>query len=141
MRARPQRWLSTETKDTPGPDARAVGGGAGGLRRRLHPPIGEQGGWLRQVEGGFFAYHAVPTNAAALGAFRSHVIRDWLRALTRRGQKDRTTWERIVTLADRWLPKPRITHPWPDQRFAVRHPRWEPYAGKPHVRFRAGGTR
>jgi hypothetical protein len=23
-------------------------------------------------------------------------------------------------------------------RFAVTHPRWEPYAGKPHVRFCAG---
>src|ERR1700679_4318118 len=30
MRARPKRWLSTETKDPPGPDARAVGAGAGG---------------------------------------------------------------------------------------------------------------
>ena len=26
------------------------------------------------------------------------------------------------------------------QRFAVTHPRWEPYAGKPHVRFCAGGA-
>lgn len=26
------------------------------------------------------------------------------------------------------------------QRFAVKHPRWEPYAGKPHVRFCAGGA-
>ena len=25
-------------------------------------------------------------------------------------------------------------------RFAVTHPRWEPYAGKPHVRFCAGGA-
>jgi hypothetical protein len=25
--------------------------------------------------------------------------------------------------------------------FAVKHPRWEPYAGKPHVRFWAGGVR
>jgi hypothetical protein len=32
-------------------------------------------------------------------------------------------------------------HPWPEQRFAVKHPRWEPYAGKPLVRFRAGGAR
>ena len=29
---------------------------------------------------------------------------------------------------------------WPSVRFAVRHPRWEPYAGKPHVRFCAGGA-
>jgi RNA-directed DNA polymerase len=27
------------------------------------------------------------------------------------------------------------------QAFAVRHPRWEPYAGKPHVRICAGGAR
>jgi RNA-directed DNA polymerase len=27
------------------------------------------------------------------------------------------------------------------RRFAVTHPRWEPYAGKPHVRFCAGGVR
>jgi hypothetical protein len=27
------------------------------------------------------------------------------------------------------------------QAFAVLHPRWEPYAGKPHVRICAGGAR
>jgi hypothetical protein len=27
------------------------------------------------------------------------------------------------------------------QQSAVTHPRWEPYAGKPHVRFCAGGAR
>jgi RNA-directed DNA polymerase len=27
------------------------------------------------------------------------------------------------------------------QTFAVTHPRWEPYAGKPHVRIWAGGVR
>ena len=40
-----------------------------------------------------------------------------------------------------WLPKPIILHPWPSDRFAVTHPRWEPYAGKPLVRFCAGGAR
>jgi RNA-directed DNA polymerase len=29
----------------------------------------------------------------------------------------------MVKMADDWLPKPRILHPWPNQRFAVRHPR------------------
>ena len=28
----------------------------------------------------------------------------------------------------------------PNQRFAVKHPRWEPDAGMPHVRFCAGGA-
>jgi RNA-directed DNA polymerase len=31
-------------------------------------------------------------------------------------------------MADAWLPMPRILHPWPDQRFAGTHPRWEPNA-------------
>jgi hypothetical protein len=39
------------------------------------------------------------------------------------------------------LPKPIILHPWPSDRFAVTHLRWEPYAGKLHVRIWAGGAR
>jgi hypothetical protein len=110
------------------------------LRRRMHQPIAAQGQWLKQVVTGFFAYHAVPTNGRTLGAFRHHVADLWRRTLRRRGQKDRTTWERIGKLVNRWLPKPRILHPWPNQRFAVKYPRWEPYAGKPLVRFCAGGA-
>jgi len=110
------------------------------MRRRRHQPIPEQGRWLRQVVSGFFNYHAVPTNFRALAAFRSYATRLWRRALRRRSQKDRFSWARIEKLADDWLPKPRILHPWPSDRFAVNHPRWEPYAGKPHVRFCAGGA-
>ena len=110
------------------------------LRRRMHGPLHEQAEWLRQVVTGFFQYHAVPTNSRALAAFRFHVIELWRRTLRRRGQKHRMTWQQIGKLADDWLPKPRILHPWPNQRFAVKHPRWEPYAGKLHVRFCAGGA-
>jgi RNA-directed DNA polymerase len=110
------------------------------LRRRMHRPIPEQGGWLRRVVTGFFAYHGVPTNSRALVAFRYHVLDLWRRTLRRRSQKDALTWKRMTKLVDDWLPKPRILHPWPQQRFAVKHPRWEPYAGKPHVRFCAGGA-
>ena len=38
-------------------------------------------------------------------------------------QKDGFTWDRMTKLANDWLPAPRILHPWPDQRFAVKHPR------------------
>ena len=110
------------------------------LRRRRHQSIPEQGAWLGQVVAGFFAYHAVPTNSRVLGAFRHHVIDLWRRSLRRRSEKDRTTWLRLDRLAAYWLPKPRILHPWPSERFAVKHPRWEPYAGKPLVRFCAGGA-
>jgi group II intron reverse transcriptase/maturase len=110
------------------------------LRRRMHGPIREQAEWLKQVVTGYLQYYAVPTNGPALVAFRHHVTDLWRRTLRRRGQKHRMTWWRIGKLADHWLPKPRILHPWPNQRFAVKHPRWEPYAGKPHVRFCAGGA-
>jgi len=93
------------------------------MRRRMHWPIPKQGEWLKRVVGGFFNYHAVPTNSRALATFRRHVIALWRRTLRRRSQKDDTTWERITRLADEWLPRPRILHPWPNVRFAVKHPR------------------
>jgi RNA-directed DNA polymerase len=111
------------------------------LRRCMHQPIPEQGKWLGRVVRGYFNYHAVPTNARALDVFRHHVTDLWRRTLRRRSQKDRITWARMTRLADAWLPKPIILHPWPSDRFAVTHPRWEPYAGKPHVRICAGGAR
>src|SRR5919197_864334 len=105
------------------------------LRRRMHQPIPEQGKWLMQVVRGYFNYHAVPTNRRALVVFRDEVIRRWRRALSRRSQKGALTWERMRSIAQDWLPNPEILQPWPRQRFAVTHPRWEPYAGKPPVRF------
>jgi group II intron reverse transcriptase/maturase len=111
------------------------------LRRRMHEPIPDQGKWLRQVIRGYFNYYAVPTNGRALDEFRHHVTDLWRRTLRCRSQKARITWERITLLVDAWLPKPLILHPWPSERFAVTHPRWEPYAGKPHVRICAGGVR
>jgi RNA-directed DNA polymerase len=110
------------------------------LRQRMHQSIPEQGQWLKQVVTGYFAYHAVPTNGRALVAFRHHVTDLWRRTLRRRSQNEPTTWKRIRRLADAWLPAPHILHPWPHQRFAVTHPRWEPDAGKLHVRFCAGGA-
>jgi len=111
------------------------------MRRRMHQPIPMQGRWLARVVRGYFNYHAVPTNGRALNVFRHHVTDLWRRTLRRRSQKDRVTWGRMTKLVDAWLPQPIILHPWPSDRFAVTHPRWEPYAGKPHVRFCAGGAR
>jgi group II intron reverse transcriptase/maturase len=110
------------------------------LRRRWHESIPSQGRWLRQVVTGWFNYHAVPTNIRALGSFRYHVAGLWLRALRRRSQKDHTTWREMYGIADRWLPKPRILHPWPRLRFAVKHPRWEPGALIAPAGICAGGA-
>src|SRR4051812_5713140 len=87
-----------------------------GLRGRMHQPIPVQGRWLTQVVSGYFAYHAVPTNRRAVMAFRHHVTDLWRRTLRRRSQKDRFTWARMAKLADAWLPRPHLLHPWPSEQ-------------------------
>ena len=93
------------------------------MRRRMHQPIAAQGKWLWYVVNGYFNYHAVPTNFRALVAFRTEIARRWRRILTRRSERAKLNWEQMNRLLDDWVPKPRILHPWPDQRFAVRYPR------------------
>ena len=94
------------------------------LRHRIHQSIPEQGNWLKQVVTGYFAYHAVPTNSAALVTFRDEIIARWRWVLRRRSQKSALTWTRMTKLADDWLPKPpESPHPWPNQQFVVKHPR------------------
>jgi RNA-directed DNA polymerase len=93
------------------------------LRKRMHQPIPKQGVWMKQVVAGYFNYHAVPTNGRALEVFRAEVLKRWRQTLRQRSQKSALTWARMAKLADDWLPKPRILHPWPEKRFAVRHPR------------------
>src|SRR5262245_58047311 len=93
------------------------------LRRRMHQPIPDQGKWLGQVVRGYFNYHAVPTNGRALAGFRDEIVRGWWRTLTRRSQRHSLIWGQMKKLAVDWLPQPSILHPWPNQRFVVRHPR------------------
>ena len=39
--------------------------------------------------------------------------RSWYRALLRRSQRSRMNWQRMGRLVKRWLPAPRILHPYP----------------------------
>jgi RNA-directed DNA polymerase len=109
------------------------------LKRRMHQPIPEVGRWLASVVRGHLAYFAVPGNSYAIEVFVDQVTRHWLKALRRRSQRARMTWERMSRLARRWLPKPRVIHPYPSERFDVRYPRQEPSAGILHARICAGG--
>jgi group II intron reverse transcriptase/maturase len=89
------------------------------LRRRLTQSIPEQGAYLRAVLLGHSRYYGVPGNSAALQIFRYLLRRLWRRTLRRRSQRRAMTWERLTPHVARWLPIPRICHPWPSQRLAV----------------------
>jgi group II intron reverse transcriptase/maturase len=89
------------------------------LRQRLHDPVPAVGKWLRSVFMGHMRYYGVPMNWRALVLFRHRLIWHWYRALRRRSQKSRTTWERMQRLTKRWLPPVRIYHPYPLRRLGV----------------------
>ena len=89
------------------------------LRRRMHDPIPEVGKWLRSVVGGHVRYYGVPMNNQALHLFRFQVGRHWHSALARRSQTGRIHWDRMQRLIDRWLPPPRVCHPYPLRRLGV----------------------
>jgi RNA-directed DNA polymerase len=92
------------------------------IMRRRHLPVPVQGRWLASVIAGHQQYYAVPGNFNAVQAFRTQATRHWRHALRRRSQKTRLTWTRMDRLASRYLPRTRITHPFPDRRFAANHP-------------------
>ena len=89
------------------------------LKRRRHRSVPEQGAWLRSVLNGHYRYYGVPHNSRALRVFRFQVARHWRRALLRRSQKGRMPWKRMSRFIQRWLPWPRICHPYPIHRFGV----------------------
>lgn len=97
------------------------------LRRRMHEPMAQVGGWLRSVLNGYYQYHAVPGNLPVLSRFRRQVARYWFHALAQRSQR-RPTWEKLGTVFDHWLPAPTVVHDYPDARFdasrlTAAHPR------------------
>jgi RNA-directed DNA polymerase len=89
-----------------------------GLRQHYAESVSWQGRWLRQKVQGYFLYHAVPSNQAALETVRREVNRLWLRALRRRSQRHAMPWSRLQGWIRRWIPSVRIIHPYPNQRFA-----------------------
>ncbi len=76
------------------------------LQRRMHEPIPELGKWMQAVVRGHIRYYGVPMNTRH-------------RVLSRRSQKSRVTWDRMRRLISRWLPPPRICHPYPLRRLGV----------------------
>jgi hypothetical protein len=93
------------------------------LVRRKHEPSAQVGEWLKKVVQGYYQYHAVPGNMSQLGIFRHRLCRFWRAVLNRRSQRAEMNWQRLNPLLERWIPFPRVLHPYPQARFAARHPR------------------
>jgi hypothetical protein len=93
------------------------------LRERMHDPVPEVGEWLKQVLNGLYQYHAVPGNWASLRRLRWRIGQYWRHVLERRSQRGRLNADRVARLFNRWLPPPRLVHPYPDVRFDATHPR------------------
>ena len=98
------------------------------LRYRMHEPVASVGEWLQKVVRGYYRYHAVPGNTDRLCVFGQRLRRLWRFTLSRRSQTGMLPWDRLKPIFDRWIPLPRVLHPYPSVRFAATHPRWEPYA-------------
>jgi group II intron reverse transcriptase/maturase len=90
------------------------------LRHRRHLSVSEQGKWLARVVEGYFGYHAVPTNGPRMLQFRRNVERRWFCALRRRSQRRSISGVRMKRLAAIWIPRVRLRHPWPEERFDAR---------------------
>ena len=94
------------------------------LSRNIHADLSLTGAWLQSVFRGWCQYYAVPGNYARLRQFRDAIQIMWLRTLRRRSQRGRRlTWVQFAKLSKRWLPTPKIQHPYPNVRFASQHPR------------------
>jgi group II intron reverse transcriptase/maturase len=89
------------------------------LSRRVHQPIAQQGQYLRAVLTGHCRYYGVPCNGRRLQAMRLQIGRLWHRALNRRSQRRGFTWRRMSALVSKWLPIPKVCHPYPHQRLIV----------------------
>src|SRR6202166_334082 len=93
------------------------------LQRRKHDPTRETGAWLRKVVLGYYQYHAVPGNSSQLRVFWRRACRLWRNVLVRRSQRAQVRWGRLFPILYRWIPQPRVLHPYPHVRFAATHPR------------------
>ena len=92
------------------------------LQRRKHHRTTDVGAWLRKVVLGYYQYHAVPGNSTQLRIFQRRVCWLWRSVLVRRSQRAQMRWDRLFPVFNRWIPQPRILHPYPDARFAATHP-------------------
>jgi len=95
------------------------------LIKRINDPLTNIGKWLGSVVRGFTQYYAVPGNMDAVREFYTQIGRYWHWVIRRRSHKarQRWTWERFYRLQERWIPRPRVAHPYPGDRYDAKYSR------------------
>ena len=89
------------------------------LKRINSLNVHQQGSWLRKVMHGLINYYGIPGNNKALATLRTEICCHWRKSLRRRGNTRPINWVHMTKLIERWIPKVRIVHPYPNQRRCV----------------------
>jgi hypothetical protein len=80
-------------------------------------------------------------DAAHMPADAKEPFWHWQHCLRRRSQRHRLTWRKMMRIAERWLPSPKLRHPYPDWRFDVMTRGGEPGALAAHAGIYTGAER
>ncbi|MGB7458638.1 MAG: hypothetical protein WBM51_23620 [Pseudolabrys sp.] len=72
---------------------------------------------MKQMLQGHLNYYAVSGSHPSLWWFCNQVRWLWLKAIRRRSQNARLSWERFLRIADRFFPPIKVLHPLPLHRF------------------------
>ncbi|SFW81968.1 group II intron reverse transcriptase/maturase [Chitinophaga sancti] len=89
------------------------------LRKRMHMKVSLVGKWLTSVLTGYFRYYGVSGNIGKLDQFRYGILMRWFKILKRRSQQRRLSWSQMSTIANRWLPRPKVYYKHPLSRIGV----------------------
>ena len=86
------------------------------LRARMHEPV-PQGGGVARACAATVSTNTTPCRATgrACSGSGNAIGRYWRHVLRRRSQRGRLTADRVARLFDRWLPQPRLVHPYPER--------------------------
>jgi hypothetical protein len=63
--------------------------------------------------------YALPTNFVPSTPSTNLALWPWLCCLRRQRQRRRLTWRKMVRVAERWRPSPKLRHPYPDSRVTI----------------------
>ena len=85
--------------------------------RHRYDPIPATGKWLRRIVQGYLNYYAVPSNLRRLGALRAEICRVIAGRLAVAQSALAYDPYSLGKLFDSHVPKIRVLHPYPNQRF------------------------